>query len=51
MVFVHTKTSRIIGASGIHVGNMSFGKMEGDASDKLLAYMFQDDVDQGPYDQ
>ena len=31
--FVHTKISRIIGASGIHVGTMSFGKMDGDASD------------------
>jgi len=47
--FVHTKISRIIGASGIHVGTMSFGKMEGDASDKLIAYMLQDDVAQGPY--
>merc|ERR1712156_705527 len=26
--FVHTKISRVIGASGIHVGTMSFGKME-----------------------
>merc|ERR1712029_66613 len=49
--FVHTKISRIIGASGIHVGTMSFGKMEGDASDKLIAYMLQDDVAQGPYYQ
>merc|ERR1712008_168515 len=47
--FVHTKLSRIIGASGIHVGTMSFGKMEGDASDKLIAYMLQDDEAQGPY--
>merc|ERR1712117_731411 len=47
--FVHTKISRIIGASGIHVGTMSFGKMEGDASDKLIAYMLQDDEAQGPY--
>merc|ERR1711959_244164 len=34
--FVHTKISRVIGASGIHVGTMSFGKMEGDASDKNI---------------
>merc|ERR1712190_173975 len=47
--FVHTKISRIIGASGIHVGTMSFGKMEGDASDKLIAYMLHDDEAQGPY--
>eukprot|EP00971_Amphidinium_carterae_P042016 825469-Amphidinium_carterae.1 len=36
--FVHTKLSRVIGASGIHVGTMSFGKMEGDASDKNIAF-------------
>merc|ERR1711988_1743864 len=47
--FVHTKISRIIGASGIHVGTMSFGKMEGDASDKGIAYMLQDDAADGPY--
>jgi len=47
--FVHTKISRIIGASGIHVGTMSFGKMEGDASDKCIAYMLQDDEADGPY--
>merc|ERR1711920_892139 len=47
--FVHTKISRIIGASGIHVGTMSFGKMEGDASDKNIAYMLQQDEADGPY--
>merc|ERR1712032_1697210 len=47
--FVHTKISRVIGASGIHVGTMSFGKMEGDASDKGIAYMLQDDEADGPY--
>merc|ERR1712032_648986 len=47
--FVHTKISRIIGASGIHVGTMSFGKMEGDASDKNIGFMLQDDVADGPY--
>ena len=47
--FVHTKISRVIGASGIHVGTMSFGKMEGDASDKNIAYMLQDDEADGPY--
>merc|ERR1711907_831007 len=47
--FVHTKISRIIGASGIHVGTMSFGKMEGDASDKNIAFMLQDDEADGPY--
>merc|ERR1712134_176677 len=47
--FVHTKMSRIIGASGIHVGTMSFGKMEGDASDKNIAFMLQQDEADGPY--
>merc|ERR1719386_339832 len=47
--FVHTKMSRIQGASGIHVGTMSFGKMEGDSSDKNIAFMLQDDEADGPY--
>merc|ERR1711933_631045 len=47
--FVHTKLSRVIGASGIHTGTMSFGKMEGDASDKSIGFMLQDDVADGPY--
>jgi ribulose-bisphosphate carboxylase large chain len=47
--FVHTKISRVIGASGIHVGTMSFGKMEGDSSDKNIAFMLQDDEADGPY--
>merc|ERR1712110_1397466 len=38
-----------IGASGIHVGTMSFGKMEGDSSDKNIAYMLQQDEADGPY--
>merc|ERR1712227_705305 len=46
--FVHTKISRVIGASGIHTGTMSFGKMEGDASDKNIAFMLQDDEADGP---
>ncbi|CAE8646335.1 unnamed protein product, partial [Polarella glacialis] len=47
--FVHTKIARVIGASGIHTGTMSFGKMEGDASDKNIAFMLQDDEADGPY--
>merc|ERR1719463_252297 len=47
--FVHTKLSRVQGASGIHTGTMSFGKMEGDASDKNIGYMLQDDAADGPY--
>merc|ERR1711879_1032892 len=34
---------------GIHVGTVSFGKMEGDASDKGIAYMLQQDEADGPY--
>merc|ERR1712151_624406 len=34
---------------GIHVGTMSFGKMEGDASDKNIAFMLQEDEADGPY--
>ena len=44
--FVHTKISRVIGASGIHNGTMSFGKMESDASDKDIAL---DDAAEGAY--
>ena len=47
--FVHTKIFRVIGASGSHTGTMSFGKMEGDASDKGIAFMLQQDVADGPY--
>merc|ERR1711972_405512 len=47
--FVHTKLSRVIGASGIHTGTMSFGKMEGDASDKNIAFMLQQDEADCPY--
>ena len=39
----------IIGASGIHVGAMSFGKMEGDASVKNIASMLQEGEADGPY--
>jgi ribulose-bisphosphate carboxylase large chain len=46
---VHCKMSRLQGASGIHTGTMGFGKMEGDASDKAIAYMLEQDVAQGPY--
>ena len=47
--FVHCKMARLQGASGIHTGTMSFGKMEGDASDKLTAYMIEQDSADGPY--
>ena len=41
--------SRIIGDGDIHVGTMSFGKMEGDDSDKNFAFMLQQDETDGPY--
>jgi ribulose-bisphosphate carboxylase large chain len=46
--FVLAKMSRLQGASGIHVGTMGYGKMEGDASDKIIAYMIERDECQGP---
>ncbi|WP_193177422.1 ribulose-bisphosphate carboxylase [Oricola nitratireducens] len=47
--FVLSKMARMQGASGIHTGTMSFGKMEGEASDKLMAYMITNDSADGPY--
>jgi ribulose-bisphosphate carboxylase large chain len=46
--FVLAKMSRLQGASGIHVGTMGYGKMEGDATDKGIAYMIERDECQGP---
>jgi len=42
------KMSRLQGASGIHVGTMGFGKMEGGNEDKIMAYMIERDECQGP---
>ncbi len=47
--FVHCKMARIQGSSGIHTGTMSFGKMEGEMSDKFTAYMLERDSAEGPY--
>jgi ribulose-bisphosphate carboxylase large chain len=47
--FVHCKMARLQGASGIHTGTMSFGKMEGDPADRAIAYMLERDVADGPY--
>ncbi len=47
--FVLAKLSRLQGASGIHVGTMGFGKMEGGADDRHIAYMIERDSAQGPY--
>jgi len=47
--FVHCKMARLSGASGIHTGTMGYGKMEGDAKDKNIAYMLERDSADGPY--
>jgi ribulose-bisphosphate carboxylase large chain len=46
--FVLAKMARLQGASGIHVGTMGYGKMEGGADDKIIAYMIERDSCQGP---
>jgi len=46
--YVLAKISRLQGASGIHVGTMGYGKMEGGADDKIIAYMIERDECQGP---
>lgn len=47
--FVLSKMSRLQGASGIHTGTMSFGKMEGEPGDTDMAYMIQRDSADGPF--
>ena len=47
--FVLSKMSRLQGASGIHVGTMSYGKMEGELDDRNIAYMIERDSADGPY--
>ncbi len=47
--FVLSKMARLQGASGIHTGTMGFGKMEGEPSDRLMAYMITEDSADGPY--
>ena len=47
--FVHCKMARVQGSSGIHTGTMSFGKMEGEADDRKIAYMLERDSADGPY--
>ena len=46
--FVLGKISRLQGASGIHVGTMGYGKMEGEMSDTNIAYMIERDSAEGP---
>ena len=47
--FVLAKMARLQGASGIHTGTMGYGKMEGDPSDRAIAYMIERDSADGPY--
>ncbi len=47
--FVLAKMARLQGASGIHTGTMGFGKMEGDPSDRAIAYMIERDAADGPF--
>jgi ribulose-bisphosphate carboxylase large chain len=47
--FVLAKMSRLQGASGIHVGTMGYGKMEGANDDRNIAYMIERDSADGPY--
>ncbi len=46
--YILAKLSRLMGASGIHVGTMGFGKMEGGNDDNIIAYMIERDECQGP---
>lgn len=47
--FVLSKMARLQGASGIHVGTMGFGKMEGENADRNIAYMITEDSADGPF--
>ncbi|MGP3697952.1 ribulose-bisphosphate carboxylase [Rhodobacter sp. NSM] len=47
--FVLSKMSRLQGASGIHTGTMGYGKMEGEAADKIMAFMLTEEAAQGPF--
>ena len=47
--FVLGKMARLQGASGIHVGTMSHGKMEGESDDRAIAYMIERDSADGPF--
>jgi ribulose-bisphosphate carboxylase large chain len=47
--FVLAKMSRLQGSSGIHVGTMGYGKMEGEQDDRGIAYMIEQDSADGPY--
>ena len=46
--YVLAKMARLQGASGIHTGTMGYGKMEGAADDKAIAYIIERDAYTGP---
>ena len=46
--YVLAKMSRLQGASGIHVGTMGYGKMEGGKDDRAVAYIIERDSYAGP---
>ncbi len=46
--YVLAKMARLQGASGIHVGTMGYGKMEGAQDDRAIAYIIERDSYQGP---
>lgn len=46
--YVLAKMSRLQGASGMHVGTMGFGKMEGERDDRAVSYICERDEYQGP---
>ncbi|MFA7268438.1 MAG: ribulose-bisphosphate carboxylase [Sterolibacterium sp.] len=47
--FVHCKMARLQGASGMHVGTMGYGKMEGGKDDRSIVYMLERDSADGPF--
>ena len=46
--YVLAKMARLQGASGIHVGTMGYGKMEGGRDDRAIAYIIEREEYQGP---
>lgn len=46
--YVLAKMSRLQGASGIHVGTMGYGKMEGEKDDRAIACIIERDSYTGP---
>ncbi len=46
--YVLAKMARLQGASGIHVGTMGYGKMEGGKDDRAIAYIIEREEYQGP---